>query len=136
MRYPVVAVGAAIVKGENILLVKRSKEPLRGYWTLPGGRVKNGETLEEAVVREILEELNLKIKPEKILYVSEILKKDKKGKIEFHYVIVDFLVRSFRGKVHLNEESLSYGWFNQAELERLRITGDTKRCIKKAFGSL
>ncbi len=88
---PIAGVGAVIVKGDKVLLVRRGREPLLGQWSLPGGAVELGESLEQAIVREVKEETGLAIAPVKILKVFDRIERDSAGEVRFHYVLVDFL---------------------------------------------
>jgi 8-oxo-dGTP diphosphatase len=88
---PIVGVGAVVFQGDCVLLVRRAKAPLEGAWSLPGGAVELGETLEEAVVREVAEETGLRVVPVKVLKAFDHIDQDSDGKVRFHYVLVDFL---------------------------------------------
>lgn len=90
---PMVGVGAVVFDAECVLLVRRSNAPLAGEWSLPGGAVELGETLEEAVVREVAEETRLRVLPLQVVKVFDHIDRDGEGKIRFHYVLVDFLCR-------------------------------------------
>ncbi len=87
---PLIGVGAVIIKNGKILLVKRAKEPNKGKWSIPGGLVRRGETLIEALRREIKEELNSEIEVGDVAFVTEEIFLDERGEVEYHYVIVDF----------------------------------------------
>ena len=90
---PMVGVGAVVFLADRVLLVRRSKAPLAGEWSLPGGAVELGETLEEAVVREVVEEAGLRVKPLQAVKAFDHIERDDDGRIRFHYVLVDFLCR-------------------------------------------
>jgi ADP-ribose pyrophosphatase YjhB (NUDIX family) len=89
---PVVGVGAVIIFGGKILLEKRKNEPSKGKWTIPGGLVEVGESLEHAVVREAKEETCLDVENPRLIDVVDNVDLDKKGKVKYHFVIVDYLV--------------------------------------------
>ncbi|MES2222053.1 MAG: NUDIX hydrolase [Acidobacteriota bacterium] len=90
---PVVGVGAVVFHVDCVLLVRRAKAPLVGEWSLPGGGVELGETLEEAIVREVAEETGLRVMPLQVVKAFDHIDRDAEGKIRFHYVLVDFLCR-------------------------------------------
>src|SRR5580658_4938025 len=86
--HPLLGVGALIFRRDSILLVERGRDPLKGYWSLPGGLVEPGERLADAVKREILEETGLSIQPLKIFEVFERIMRDDAGRAEYHYVLI------------------------------------------------
>lgn len=88
---PIVGVGAVVFQADCVLLVRRAKAPLEGAWSLPGGAVELGETLEEAIVREVVEETGLVVAPVQVLKAFDHINRDADGKVRFHYVLVDFL---------------------------------------------
>jgi 8-oxo-dGTP diphosphatase len=87
---PAVGVGAVVVHEGRVLLIRRGKEPLRGRWVVPGGTVEVGETLHEALVREIQEETGLVVRPREIVAVFDRIERDG-GEVRYHYVIIDYL---------------------------------------------
>jgi mutator protein MutT len=92
--HPLVGVGAVILRNGKLLLGKRLCEPAAGKWSIPGGLVELGETLEQAVMREAKEETCLNVSNPTLFDVIDILEADKQGKIVYHYIIVDYLVTS------------------------------------------
>ena len=90
---PMVGVGAVVFAADYVLLVRRAKAPLAGEWSLPGGAVELGETLEEAIVREVAEETGLRVAPLQVVKAFDHIDRDAEGRIRFHYVLVDFLCR-------------------------------------------
>lgn len=88
---PIVGVGAVVLHSGCVLLVRRGKAPLAGEWSLPGGAVELGETMEQAIVREVAEEAGLAVAPIQVLKVFDHLDHDSNGRVRFHYVLVDFL---------------------------------------------
>ena len=87
---PRVAVGAVLIHEGRVLLIRRGKEPLRGRWVVPGGTVELGETLEQALVREIEEETGLTVRPREVVTVFDRILGEA-GRVEYHYVIIDYL---------------------------------------------
>src|ERR1035438_2512704 len=101
-RYPVrpfLGVGALIFAESNILLVERAKEPLKGYWSIPGGIVEAGEKLEDAVRREVQEETGLEIEPLAMFEIFERIMPDREARPEYHYVLIDYLCRVVGGQL-------------------------------------
>ncbi|MHB1838126.1 MAG: NUDIX hydrolase [Acidobacteriaceae bacterium] len=90
---PMVGVGAVVFDAGHVLLVRRAKAPLAGEWSLPGGAVELGETLEEAIAREVVEETGLRVVPVLVLKAFDHIDRDADGRVRFHYVLVDFLCR-------------------------------------------
>jgi mutator protein MutT len=90
-------VGAVVLQADCVLLVRRAKAPLAGAWSLPGGAVELGETLEEAIVREVAEETGLIVAPVQVLKTFDHIDREAHGRVRFHYVLVDFLCRVQRG---------------------------------------
>ena len=88
---PLVGVGAVVFKGEEVLLVRRGQEPARDSWSLPGGLVELGETMEAAIHRELAEETGISVRLLGIAAVLERIFPDPDGRIAYHYVLVDFL---------------------------------------------
>src|SRR5439155_11424714 len=88
---PIVGVGAVIFDGDRVLLIKRGHEPLKGEWSLPGGRVELGETLGQAVAREVLEETGLVVDVGPVVEVLDRVHRTPDGRVEHHFVIIDYL---------------------------------------------
>jgi ADP-ribose pyrophosphatase YjhB (NUDIX family) len=130
---PMVGAGAVVFKGGEVLLVKRRYPPNRGKWALPGGLVELGEVVQDAAVREVEEETGLRVKILGLLDVQSDLHRDKKGMLEYHYILVDYLATSPVGEVSLNDESSNYGWFTEAKAMRLRMSAGTRTVLHIGF---
>jgi 8-oxo-dGTP diphosphatase len=87
---PYVGVGGVVLMGGRVVLIRRGKEPLRGRWVIPGGTVELGETLHEAVVREMEEETGLVVRPREVVLVFDRIQRDA-GAVDYHYVVIDYL---------------------------------------------
>ena len=96
---PFVGVGAVIVSDGQVLLVKRGREPLAGQWSLPGGAVEVGETLEECLVRELREETGLDVEVGPVIEVFDRITRDAGGRVEYHFVLVDYLCWPIAGEL-------------------------------------
>jgi ADP-ribose pyrophosphatase YjhB (NUDIX family) len=126
-------VGAVILDGDAILLIERGGEPLRGYWSLPGGVVETGETLEEAIRREMQEETGLDVHPDSIFEIFERIMPDSDGRPEYHYVLVDFLCTIRGGTMVAGDDVSRVEWVHKDRLSSLLLTEGTLPVIEKAF---
>ena len=97
---PIVGIGAVVFDADRVLLVKRGREPLKGQWSLPGGAVEVGESLETAVAREVLEETDLHVEVGPVIEVLDRIQRGSDGRVEYHFVIVDYLCRPRGGTVN------------------------------------
>jgi 8-oxo-dGTP diphosphatase len=133
---PIIGVGAVVIDGSKVLLVRRGQEPLKGEWSLPGGALELGETLQQGVVREVLEETGLTVVPAGIVEVLDrITQDDSSGRIRYHYVLVDFLCHVAGGTVRGSSDAEEARWVNREELQeqRYRLAPLTVQVIEKAF---
>ena len=119
---PYLAVSAAIFRYDRILIVRRAQPPANGLYTLPGGGVELGETLEEAVIREVHEETGLTIEPVALAGYRQMIARDADGRIERHFVILPFAARWISGKIVLNEELAEAAWLLPSELSTMQTT--------------
>ena len=130
---PVCAVGALIYRGSRILLVRRGKAPSLGKWSVPGGRLRLGETLETAVIRETREETCLAVRPSRIGKVVEHLLRDKRGDIEYHYVIVDYVCEIVSGSPQPASDVSEVRFVEISELSQWDMTEGTAQVIQEVF---
>jgi 8-oxo-dGTP diphosphatase len=119
---PYLAVSAAIFRGNRVLIVRRGRLPSHGLYTLPGGGVELGETLEQAVIREVREETGLDIEPLALAGYRQVIMRDARGKIERHFVVLPFVARWIAGDVSLNEELAEANWLLPSDLAGLKTT--------------
>lgn len=119
---PFLAVSAAVFRDGRVLIVRRARPPAHGLYTLPGGGVELGETLEQAVVREIREETALEIEPVALVGFRQAIARDTAGRIERHFVILPFAARYIRGEISLNEELAEAHWCLPKEIAGLKTT--------------
>jgi len=133
---PLVGVGGVIIHQGRALIVQRGSEPRRGEWTVPGGLVELGETLRAATEREVREETNLIVKAGAVLDVFDSIYPDAKGRIEYHYVLVDFLCELISDAAELKPSSdiSDVKWITPADLDSTPLIGFTAQVIRKAFG--
>jgi 8-oxo-dGTP diphosphatase len=116
------------------LLVERGREPLKGYWSLPGGLVETGERLEEAVIREVLEETGLRVRSTGWFEIFErIMPGLLRGRVEYHYVLVDYVCTVVGGKLQPGDDVASARWTPLKELGELLLTEGTRAVIERAY---
>ena len=130
LHHPILAVGAVILKENRILLVQRRNPPYSGCWTIPGGKVKFGESTRDALVREIKEECGLEVVPGRIIDVIDHIEVSYDAP-EVHYVIVDFYVESFSGSLIAGSDAFDARWVDHSGLEDLQIPELTRRFLEK-----
>lgn len=130
---PLVGVGAIILRRDRILMAQRGKEPLKGWWSLPGGALETGERLADGVCREVLEETGLKVKPLGVLEIFERIMRDAQGNPEYHYVLIDYMCRIVGGTLAAGDDVCAVEWVKRADLSKLMITEGTLGVIEKGF---
>jgi 8-oxo-dGTP diphosphatase len=130
---PIVGVGAVIVRGAQVLLVKRGAPPLKGEWSLPGGVVELGETLRAAAEREALEETGLAVEAGEVLEVFDRIIPGKENHPQYHYVLVDFLCRVTGGELCAGGDAAEAAWASEEELERFKLENPALQVIQKAL---
>jgi 8-oxo-dGTP diphosphatase len=119
---PYLAVSAAIFRDGRVLIVRRARPPAHGLHSLPGGGVELGETLEEAVIREVREETGLAIAPLAPVGFRQAIARDTAGRVERHFVILPFAARWVAGEIVLNEELAEAHWRKPDEIAGLKTT--------------
>jgi 8-oxo-dGTP diphosphatase len=130
---PLVGMGAVILDQGRVVLVKRKFPPLAGEWSIPGGRLKIGETQREGVVREAREETGLTVDAVELLGVYDRLLRDEAGRILYHYVLIDFLCQRIAGELQAGGDADDARWFSQEELRKLTLLEDTADVIRWGF---
>jgi 8-oxo-dGTP diphosphatase len=130
---PLVGVGAIIIEGDRVVLVRRGHPPLAGEWSIPGGVLELGETLRQAAVREVLEETGLRVEVGELLGVYDRILRDAHGRTLYHYVLIDFLCRRISGDFQAADDAAEARWFTRAELGGLELAEDTAEVIQLGF---
>jgi len=132
---PIVGVGAVVIDGTKVLLVRRGQEPLKGEWSLPGGALELGETLQQGVVREVLEETGLIVAPGGIIEILDrIIPDETSGRVRYHYVLIDFVCHVTGGALGPGTDAEEVRWVEQNQLQNgYRLAPVTLVVIEKAF---
>jgi ADP-ribose pyrophosphatase YjhB (NUDIX family) len=111
---PLVGVGAVVVDEDRVLLVRRGTEPLRGQWSLPGGLLELGEALADGVIREVREETGLTVEPLELIELLDRIHR-KGERVQYHYVIADYLCRVAGGRLQAASDADAARWVERAE---------------------
>jgi 8-oxo-dGTP diphosphatase len=130
---PLVAVGAIVFKDNRVLLVRRGKPPAEDLWAIPGGRVEIGETLQEAAEREIMEETGVTIRALVPVYTFDVIDLDTRGRIQFHYVIVDLTAEYIGGEPRAGDDAAAARWVSSDELSMLKVSSKTRQLLTAQF---
>jgi 8-oxo-dGTP diphosphatase len=127
-----VGVGAVVWRGERVLLVRRAKPPRAGQWSLPGGAQQLGETLAEAVRREVREETGLDLEGVQLLTTVDLVDRDQGGRVRYHFTLVDFTAEASHGEAVAGDDAAAVAWFAIDELPGLGLWSETLRIIGDA----
>ena len=133
---PFLAVSAAIVRDGHVLVVRRARPPANGLFSLPGGVVEAGETLHQALQREVMEETGITIEPVALAGFRETISRDGEDRVERHFVILPFAARWVAGEPRLNEELSEARWVRPTELAGLPTTPGLAAIVANAFERL
>ena len=133
---PLIGVGAVIIERERVVLVKRARPPMQSQWSIPGGALEVGELVREAVVREAWEETGLIVEPGELLGVYDRVLRDTGQRVQYHYVLIDFLCRHVGGELAAADDAAEVRWFTHEELPALKLADDTLDVIRKGFERL
>jgi 8-oxo-dGTP diphosphatase len=133
---PLVGVGAIIIEMARVVLVKRAHPPLQAQWSIPGGVLEVGELVREAAIREAREETGLTVEPGDLLGVYDRVLRDPSGRVQYHYVLMDFLCRRVAGELAAASDAAEVRWFTRDELPALNLAEDTFDVIRKGFEKL
>jgi 8-oxo-dGTP diphosphatase len=133
---PLVGVGAIIIEDNRVVLVKRAHPPLQAEWSIPGGVLEVGELVREAAVREAREETGLSVEPGELLGVYDRILRDVEQRVQYHYVLIDFLCRRVGGELFAASDAAEVRWFAKEELSMLNLAEDTGDVIERGFANL
>jgi ADP-ribose pyrophosphatase YjhB (NUDIX family) len=129
---PFIGVGGIVFREDQVLLIKRGKEPSRGQWSIPGGVVQTGETLQDAVIREVREETHLEVEVLALAKVLDRILHDPDGRVAYHYVLVDFLCRPKGGKLRPDSDAEEACFVALQELSPYSLPPHTLEVIRRA----
>jgi 8-oxo-dGTP diphosphatase len=129
-------VGAIAIDGDRVLLVKRGHEPLKGHWSLPGGVVEAGEELHAALIREVREETCVEVEVGPVVDVLDRISRDADGRVEYHYVIIDYLCRAIGGAIACASDADDARWVSRSDLAGYGLTTMAAEVIERAFDIL
>jgi len=140
---PVVGVGGVVIENGRALLIRRGGEPLKGQWSIPGGTLESGETLEEGTRREMEEETGVRVRVLELIEVFERIFRDEgddaagekrdDGRPRYHFIILDYLCERLTGEARAGGDVTDVAWVAESDLEPYHLTPTATRILKKAF---
>lgn len=125
-------VGAVVIHEDRVLLIRRGKEPMRGRWLIPGGTVELGETLQEALVREVAEETGLRVEPRDVVLVFDRIQRDG-GRVSYHYVIVDYACDYVSGTLRAGSDAQDAAFVAEGDLPSYDVPEQALELVRRAF---
>ena len=131
--HPVVGVGAVVVRDGKALIIKRAHEPRKGEWSLPGGLLELGESLQDAARREIKEETSLDVEVGPVIETFDRVHRDDQGRVRYHFVIVDFVCWPNRGEAVPGSDAEGVAWVAPDEIDVYRVNAHAKAVILRGL---
>jgi 8-oxo-dGTP diphosphatase len=131
--HPVVGVGAVVVRDGRALIIKRAHEPRKGEWSLPGGLLELGESLQDAARREIKEETSLDVEVGPVIETFDRVHRDDQGRIRYHFVIVDFVCWPNRGEAMPGSDADGVAWVSPHEIDAYQVNAHAKAVILRGL---
>ena len=133
---PIAGVGVVVFRNEEVLLVKRKNAPYKGQWSIPGGKQRLGETVTQAVHRELMEETGVEVNELTLIDVIDIMVPDEEGEILYHYIVADYRAHWLSGECSPGDDAQDVQWFNLNKLGSISLLDKTRKIIFKAAGKL
>lgn len=130
---PILGVGGLVFDGARVLLVKRGAHPAKGCWSIPGGKLRVGEALKEAVKREVLEETGLRVQVGALVEVYERFPQSDLGGRDGHFVVLDYLCQLAGGQLQAGDDADEARWFPIDRIDGLQLTPGAAKVVRKAF---
>jgi ADP-ribose pyrophosphatase YjhB (NUDIX family) len=134
-RVPLIGVGAVVLRGDQVLLIRRAKPPRQGEWSLPGGLQKLGETIYDAAAREVLEETGVTARPFSIIDVVDLIERDSdtQARVRWHYTLIDVLALWQAGEPRPAADAAEARWFFVPDVREVVEWSETARIVEKAY---
>ena len=129
---PFVGVGVVVLKGDDVLLIRRGKPPRQGQWSLPGGSQETGETVFEAGAREVMEETGVEIGPPRLVDIIDSIQRDGDGRVRYHYTLIDLAAEWVAGEPVADTDAEHAEWMPWTEVPALEMWEETTRVIAEA----
>ena len=130
---PIIAVGGVVVSGARALLIRRAQPPLEGRWSIPGGILELGETIAQAIERELMEETRVQVLPLELIEIYEKVLRLPNQPPQYHFVILDYLCELKGGNAQAGSDVTEVAWSTEEELDRFNLTTEARRVVKRAF---
>ncbi len=130
---PLIGVGAVIVEEDRVVVVRRAHEPLKGEWSIPGGVLELGETLHSGTAREAQEETGLVVEAVEVLDVFDRIVHDREGRVQFHYVLIDYLCRRISGELRAGADASEARWVSAEELKDFAVADSAEAVLRKGL---
>ena len=130
---PLVGVGVVIFRGDEVLLIRRGKQPRLGQWSLPGGLQELGETVFQAALREVREECGIEIDATGVIDIVDAITPDDAGRVRFHYTLVEVLAEWRAGEPVAGDDAMAVAWFDPEAVGALGMWEQTVRIIAKGL---
>jgi 8-oxo-dGTP diphosphatase len=131
--HPIAGVAGLTIRNNQVLLTVRGKPPRKGYWGIPGGVVEVGETLEQAVEREVFEETGVRVNPVELVTIFDSINKDDLGRVQFHYILFEYLCEYVSGDVRAGDDAPDAKWITLDNLDSLNIMPFTRTFIERTI---